>query len=120
VATKAGNLMTYAINNGQLKLINQLIIKKHYSFDDMTVSKKGEAIILSENQCQNLYIINKYVLNSEEKEEELKLFWGMGQINKENVVRIGSPAAHERMCTLGENNTLKLWSFKGKERKIIF
>ena len=56
----------------------------------------------------------------EEKEEELKLFWGMGQINKENVVGIGSPAAHERMCTLGENNTLKLWSFKGKERKIIF
>lgn len=44
----------------------------------------------------------------------------MGQINKENVVQIGSPAAHERICTLGENNTIKLWSFKGKERKIMF
>lgn len=44
----------------------------------------------------------------------------MGQINKEDIISIDSPAAHERICTLGENNTLKLWSFKGKEKKIIF
>ncbi len=67
-----------------------------------------------------MYIINKYALNSEEKEEEVKLFWGMGQINKENILAIGSPAVHERICTLGENNVLKLWSFKGRERKILF
>jgi hypothetical protein len=84
-----------------MKLIQHLNIKKNHSFDYITVSRKGEVILLASKNCQHLYIINKYSLNSEEKEEELKLFWGMGQINKENIVSIDSPAAHERICTLG-------------------
>ena len=61
--------MTYSISNGQMKLIHQINAKKSYHFDYVTVSKKGEVIILSEKKCQNLYIINKYVLNSEETGE---------------------------------------------------
>lgn len=120
VATKIGNLLTYSLANGQMKLLSQLIVKKNHSFDFMTASKKGEVILLSEKNCQNLYIINKYSLNSEETEEELKQFWGAGHLNKESVVSISSPAIHQRVCTLGENSTMRLWSFKGKERKIIF
>lgn len=63
-----GNLLTYSIINGQLKLLNQLIVKKNHSFELITASKKGEVIILAEKNCQNLYIINKYTLNSEESE----------------------------------------------------
>jgi hypothetical protein len=58
--------MTYAISNGQMKLINQINVKKSYHFDFVTVSKKGEVIVLSEKKCQNLYIVNKYTLNSEQ------------------------------------------------------
>jgi hypothetical protein len=49
-----------------MKLINQINAKKSYHFDFITVSKKGEVIILSEKKCQGLYIINKYALNTEE------------------------------------------------------
>ena len=52
-----------------MKLVHQINAKKSYHFDYATVSKKGEVIILSEKKCQNLYIINKYVLNSEETGE---------------------------------------------------
>ena len=47
--------MTYAISNGQMKLINQINVKKSYHFDFVTVSKKGEVIVLSEKKCQNLF-----------------------------------------------------------------
>jgi hypothetical protein len=68
VATKSGNLLTYSISNGQMKLVSQLVVKKAHLFDGMTASKRGEVILLSEKQCQQLYIINKYSLNSEETE----------------------------------------------------
>ena len=66
IATKSGKIMTYAISNGQMKLMNQINVKKSHHFDFITVSKKGEVIVLSEKKCQNLYIVNKYALNSEE------------------------------------------------------
>ncbi len=68
ISTRVGNLLTYSITNGQLKLLNQLVAKKNHTFELITASKKGEVIILAENNCQNLYIINKYTLSSEENE----------------------------------------------------
>ncbi len=41
VATRSGNLLTYVLNNGQMKLVNTLLSKVNYSFDYMTVSRKG-------------------------------------------------------------------------------
>ena len=103
-----------------MKLVSHLPVKKKHCFDQITVSRNGELSILSEKRCQNVYIINKYNLNSEDREEELKLFWGMGQIGKEDVVSLSSPAVHERMCSLGAANSFKLWNFRGKERTVIF
>ena len=39
-------------------------------------------------------MINKYNLNSEEKEEELKMFWGMGQVDKTQTMSLSSPSVH--------------------------
>jgi hypothetical protein len=114
VATRAGNLLTYCLAGAQFKLVNHLVVKKNYKFDLITVSRKGELIILSEKRCQHLYAINKYSLNSEEKEEELKLFWGMGQVGSDNTVSLSSPAVHERVCSLSANRIVQLWSFKGR------
>ena len=114
VATQSGCLLTYCLVHGQIKLVNHMVMKKSYNFDYITVSRKGELIILSENACQNLYVINKFNLNSEERQEQLKLFWGMGQVDKAKTVSISSPAVHERVCTLGSDNIFKLWSFMGK------
>lgn len=33
--------MTYSISNGQMKLMNQINVKKSHHFDFITVSKKG-------------------------------------------------------------------------------
>ncbi len=44
----------------------------------------------------------------------------MGHINKEKLIAIDSPALHQRVCTLDENQSFKLWSFNGRERKILF
>jgi hypothetical protein len=41
VATKVGNLLTYSISNGQMKLVSQLVVRKTHNFDFMTASKKG-------------------------------------------------------------------------------
>ena len=103
-----------------MKLVNHLVMKKNYYFQYITVAKKGELIVLSQKNCQNLYVINKYNLNSEEKEEELKMFWGMGQVDKTQTISLSSPSVHQRLCTLEVNNNFKLWSFMGKERKILF
>jgi len=51
IATKSGCIMTYSISNGQMKLVHQINAKKQYYFDYVTVSKKGEVIILSEKKC---------------------------------------------------------------------
>ncbi len=101
IATKIGNLLTYSLSNGQFKLVSQISAKKNHKFDYMTASKKGEVVLLSEKNCQNLYIVHKYSLNSEETEEELKPFWGAGHLSKENIAAIDSPVIHQRICTLG-------------------
>lgn len=50
-----------------MKLINHLVVRKRYEFDTIAASKKGELLVLSEHHCKNLYIVNKYSLNSEDK-----------------------------------------------------
>lgn len=77
-------------------------------------------MMLAEKKGQNLYLINKYSLNNEEKDEELKQFWGEGQINQDNIISLSSPSIHERVCTLSSRNMIKMWSFNEKERKILF
>ena len=103
-----------------MKLVNSLVVRKNYTFDAIAVSKKGELIFLSEQHCQNLYLVNKYSLNSEEKEEELKQFWGQGQVSKQNIMSLSSPSVHERVCVLSEGNNFKMWTFKGREKRILF
>ena len=75
--------------------------RKPHRFDFITASRRGDVVLLSEKQCQHLYIINKFSLSSEESEEELKPFWGMGHVGKETILSIDSPAIHQRVCTLG-------------------
>ena len=48
------------------------------------------------------------------------MFWGMGQVDKTQTISLSSPSVHQRLCTLDVNNNFKLWSFMGKERKILF
>lgn len=103
-----------------MRLLSQLQAKKNHHFDQITASRKGDVVLLSERQCQQLYIINKYSLSSEDTEEELKPFWGFGHVGKETAIAIDSPALHQRVVTLGEQSTLRLWSFRGRERKILF
>ncbi len=66
VATKTGNIITYCLFGGQLKVVNEVVVRRSYKFDYISVSRRGEVIILSENNCQQLYIVNKYSLNSED------------------------------------------------------
>ena len=48
VATSTGNLLTYCLAGGQMKLVNHLVVRKNYAFDAIAVSRKGELILLSE------------------------------------------------------------------------
>ena len=65
-ATKGGNIITYSLAGGQLKVVGEVVVRRAYQFDYISVSRRGEVIILSENNCQQLYIVNKYSLSSEE------------------------------------------------------
>lgn len=76
-------------------------------------------MLLSQKDYQQVFVIDKYSLSSEES-EQMKELWGAGQVRHEEVVAVDTPDVHQRLATLDSNAVVRMWGFKNRERRILF
>lgn len=69
---------------------------------------------------QKTYIGCHNIISNDESEGGLRELWGKGNITKETIIGMETAVLHQKVCTMGSSNYLKMWSMSGKDRTILF